>query len=129
MIERDPFRIAVYGAGNRPVLQQVANDDPEPLETQKTVDPVGPGIENPETPRSARHSVSSWAPRRWSSTPPDPFQANLLQGEHSGIQYAGRAVIEANPVDRGVRLRLSTNDPSGRELVVGSRLFALERAA
>ena len=69
--------------------------------------------------RSTRRSRSQSGREQIEQNPgPGPFVGDLVQAQRSGIQYSARSVVRARRSGRGVRLELSTNDPSGRRLIV-----------
>jgi alpha-glucosidase (family GH31 glycosyl hydrolase) len=47
-----------------------------------------------------------------------PFVGDLLSVTDSGVRYAARRVLSSRRIGRGVRLTVSTSDPSGRRLIV-----------
>jgi alpha-glucosidase (family GH31 glycosyl hydrolase) len=118
VIARQPLRIRLEGRSGAPVLSEVQNGLPGPSPLAPTADPVPPGYE-PE------HSGQLYAPLSFLVGKETLTQyhglvwgGNLMSGVRSGVQYAARNVIAASRVGSGVNLLVSTNDPSGRKLVV-----------
>ena len=118
VIMRDPFRLAIERGGGAPALAEVANRLGPALGLPTTIDPISPGLDSQSTrtlyaPLSflvgsenlVQHAGLVWG-------------GNLLSGVRKGIQYSARRVLTAQRVGGGVRLTLSTNDPSGRRLIV-----------
>ena len=50
-----------------------------------------------------------------------PFVGNLMSVQDSGVRYAARRVLGVRRIGRGARLTMSTDDPTGRRLVVTIR--------
>jgi sulfoquinovosidase len=118
VIIRDPFRLEIQQASGAAALSEVPNVSPAPLREPPTVDPVPPGTDNPSTatlyaPLSflvGNETLTQYGGMVWGADP--------MSGERSGMLYAARHVVSATPAGGGVRLALSTNDPSGRRLIV-----------
>lgn len=122
VVTRSPLRIAFRDQRGRTVLAQVENRRPGPLVEPPTVDPEPGGVDLlPETTLYAPLTFSVGQERIEQFPGPGPFVGDLLQAERSGVQYAARAVVAARRAGAGVRLGLSTSDPSGRRLVVTIR--------
>ncbi len=118
VVERSPFRLSFSESAGRPVLREVPNRAPAPLTTPSTADPIAPGLDNPSTP--TLYAPLSFLVGTESLQQYDGgiFGGNLMSGERSGVQYAAKRVLSAERTGRGVRLTLSTTDPSGRTLKV-----------
>ena len=118
VITRDPYHLTIEGPSGDVALSEVANRRPRPLVLRPTLDPRSPGIPNP----AAR---MSYAPLSFlaGSDAIDQYQGglwggNLKSGTAQGTWYSARRVLGARRDGRGVRLVLSTDDPSGRRLIV-----------
>jgi alpha-glucosidase (family GH31 glycosyl hydrolase) len=122
VIARDPVRISFRDGRGRRVLAQVANRRPGPLAEPPTVDPEPAGVDlMPETTLYSPFTFTVGQERIEQFPGPGPFVGDLRQAERSGVQYSARAVVRARRSGAGVRLELSTNDPSGRRLAVTIR--------
>ena len=117
-VERSPFRISFADAAGRRVLAQVPNRRPGPFPTPPLPDPEPIGADLADRPTlyaplaftvgvdgSLQHPSGQWAGAQ-------------LVGTETGVQYAARDVLRAERHADGVRLVVSTSDPSGRRLVV-----------
>jgi alpha-glucosidase (family GH31 glycosyl hydrolase) len=132
VIDRSPFRLAIADGRGETVLRH------------------SPAARRPLTVPGASRSVSGafgpppptlYAPLaflvgslRTTQMPSSIFAGNLASVHEEGVEHAARAVTAARPTtDGGVRLTLSTTDPSGRRLVVtvapGPRRGALRVSA
>lgn len=118
VVEQSPFRLSVTDAAGTTVLREVAHAAEDTIPEPLTHDPLNPGTDNQDTtslysPLSfmvgeeslVQHSNSEWV-------------ANLRSGTRSGTWYAAQDVTNVAHDGDAVVLTLSTNDPSGRELVV-----------
>ncbi len=118
VITRDPFRLAIEQANGAPALSEVRNDSSKPLREAPTIDPVKPGTDNPSTttlyePLSflvGSESLTQYEGSVWGGNP--------MNGLRSGTLYSARRVLSAKRIKNGVRLTLSTSDPSGRRMIV-----------
>jgi hypothetical protein len=131
LIIRNPFRLEIEQGNGRPALSEVPNGLPGPLLEPPTIDPVPPGTDNPSTktlyaPLSflvGSSTLTQYQGLVWGGNP--------MSGLRSGTLYAARRVLSAAPAGRGVRLVVSTSDPSGRRLLVtvaGGARFASRRS-
>jgi alpha-glucosidase (family GH31 glycosyl hydrolase) len=117
VIHRRAFDLRIENARGKPVLREVP-PGAGPLETPPTVDPVAPGLDSRTAPTLyaplsflvGSESIDQYEGGLWGG--------NLNTGLRSGVQYSATAVRRAKRIGRGVRLVLSTNDPTGRVLVV-----------
>ena len=118
VVGRNPFRISFSEARGASVLREVENRNPGSLTTPPTTDPLAPGMDNPSTP--TLYSPLSFLVGTETLQQYDGglFGGNLMSGERSGVQYAAERVMSAKRAGRGMRLTLSTSDPSGRTLQV-----------
>lgn len=100
VIVRNPFRLAFTEGAGHTVLTEVAG-------AQQT---AGGQLYGALGFRVGAAEVSTYTH--------GGFAGNLLSTGESGAQYHAIAVVEASPLGEGVRLILSTDDPSGRKLTV-----------
>ncbi|HKH40665.1 MAG TPA: TIM-barrel domain-containing protein [Solirubrobacterales bacterium] len=118
VIERHPFNLRIQDGKGRRVLREVEGAGAAPLPTPPTIDPIPPGMDNPSAPTlyaPLAFLVGSESIRQYDG---GLWGGNLMSGERSGVQYSAGAVRRAKRVGKGVRLLLSTSDPSGRVLRV-----------
>lgn len=119
VIDRAPYRLRIAPAPGQPAaLSEVAGGSATPAVLPPTQDPVPPGTD-------AQSSGQLYAPLSFLVGNETIQQynglvwgGNLMSGERSGIQYSAQRVLGAVPSGTGVRLSVSTNDPSGRLLTV-----------
>src|SRR5262245_253821 len=117
VIERHPFHLRIEDSRGHRVLREVTGGGAA-LDTPPTIDPVAPGFDSHSAPTLyaplsflvGSESISQYDGGLWGG--------NLMSGERSGVQYSARAVKRVKREGRGVRLIVSTNDPSGRVLFV-----------
>jgi alpha-glucosidase (family GH31 glycosyl hydrolase) len=118
IIDRNPFRLRIVTGSGAPALSEVANREPGPANLPPLLDPVSPGISAPKSdqlyaPLSylvGHESITQYSHGVWAG--------NLESGTRSGVQYSARRVISVRRVGQGVVLTVSTDDPSGRKLLV-----------
>ncbi len=119
-IVRRPFRIAIAGSGGAPALSEVANSSGLPAPILPV--PYPPLFGSRPLPEGSLYApltflVGSATTTQWGGGSLF-FQGNQQNGTLSGVQYSAQAVTAAVPDAGGVRLTLSTDDPSGRQLMV-----------
>ncbi len=127
VVERSPFRVSYSQPGGGKVLSEVPNRSPSPLTQPATNDPQPPGHPSPSTPTlyaPLGFLVGSETLQQYDG---GLWGGNLLSGERSGIQYSARRVLSVKRAGPGVKMSVSTNDPSGRKLEV--RVMPQRRAA
>ena len=117
VIARAPLRIRFEDAAGRTVLEQVAPDatvsverPPVPRAQSGVAGPPPPTLYSPLAFTVGSHSIVQTRSGIW--------EGNLQSVTVGGTQYAARSVVAASRRQDGVRLRVSTSDPSGRRLVV-----------
>ncbi|WP_243057534.1 TIM-barrel domain-containing protein [Nocardioides sp. SR21] len=118
VVEQSPFRLSVTdGAGNT-VLREVAHAAEDTIPEPATTDPVGTGLDNQDT--TTLYSPLSFmvGEEHLEQYPDSEWIANLRSGTRSGTWYSAQDVEEVDHDGDVLVLTLSTNDPSGRELVV-----------
>ncbi len=119
IVTRNPVRVSFRDRRGRVVLAQVGNRRPGALVEPPTVDPEPGGVDLlPEATLYSPFTFTVGREQIEQNPGPGPFVGDLVQAQRSGIQYSARSVVGARRTGRGVRLVLSTNDPSGRRLLV-----------
>ena len=117
VIQTHPFNLRIQDSAGRRVLREARGGAP-PLQTPPTVDPSEPGLDSRTAPTLyaplsflvGSESLTQYEGGFWGG--------NLLSGLRSGVAYSAKAVTHVKREGSGVRLVLSTTDPSGRVLVV-----------
>jgi sulfoquinovosidase len=117
-IARSPFRLQIGPAKGQPALSEVSTAARGPAVLPPTTDPVPPGTNAPLSGQLyaplaflvGSESITQYSGGVWGG--------NLMSGERSGTQYAARRVTAAKRHGAGVRLTVSTTDPTGRVLHV-----------
>jgi alpha-glucosidase len=137
VITRAPFGIAFEDAAGRTVLvEKAAPASPLPVVVppvpQAVAPPLpaglAPPLPQPITTSSnfgGASSPTSYAPLSFLVGAEQPvvepsgeWEGDLASVLRSGIEYSAQKVISAEQAGAGVRLLVTTNDPSGRELIV-----------
>jgi hypothetical protein len=114
----NPFRIVVRAPRGADALAEVPNLHPRPLVVPPTVDPIPPGRDNPSTPTLyaplsflvGTETVHQYPGSVWGGDP--------MSGGRSGTLYSATRAVSWRRVAGGVRVVVSTDDPTGRRLVV-----------
>jgi len=113
VITRAPFGIAFTNAEGQTVLSEAASSG------SLTLPPAPPGLAGEPT------GPALYAPLSFlvGSDQPSTFVADQDEGdlrtvEEAGTEYSAQEVVGASAEGEGVRLTVSTNDPSGRQLNV-----------
>lgn len=117
VIRKHPFNLRIEDSSGRRVLREVAAGA-SALTTPLTIDPAPPGFDSRTAP--TLYAPLSFLVGSESIVQNDGgfWGGNLSSGKRSGVQYSARAVKRVRRAGNGVRLTLSTDDPSGRRLVV-----------
>ncbi len=118
VITRSPVRIAIEQCGGQAALSEVANRLPRPQVLAPTVDPISPGVDNPSTPTLYSPLSFTVGHEQFQQYEGSIWGGNPQSGSLSGIRYSARRVLSTSRQGSGVRLVVSTNDPSGRRLIV-----------
>ncbi len=117
VIDRTPLRITYTDGDGRPVLSGLRGKD-----AAKTTVPGLPrsqfGVAGPAPPTLYRPFAFLVGTHSITQIPAQQWQGNLSTVTEAGTEYAAVAVESARRAGKGVQLRLSTSDPSGRELIV-----------
>lgn len=120
-VERSPFQIAFTGPAGETVLSEVANGYPMPL-TRSAIDPApepaGSTLYAPLSFLVGSDESQTYTTSRFAGSERGQYSGDLESVEESGVEYSAREVIAAEPDGAGVRMTVSTNDPSGRTLQV-----------
>ncbi len=120
IITRSPFRLSIQRASGQAALAEVPNTSPLPALQPPSVypTPIG-GAPEPGSPLYAPLSflVGTAITTQWGGGSLF-FQGNEQAGLVTGIQYSARDVLSAQPDGAGVSLTISTDDPTGRKLLV-----------
>jgi len=119
IVQREPARISFRDRRGRVVLAQALNRGAGALAEPPTVDPEPGGVDLlPESTLYGAFTFTVGSERIEQDPGPGPLVGDLVQAQRSGIQYSARSVLRARRSRAGVRLVLSTTDPSGRRLIV-----------
>jgi hypothetical protein len=116
VITRSPFRITFFDRRGHVVLQEASPSSapfPVPPATQNefgTVTPPPPVLYSPLSFLVGQQSVVQEPAGQWEGT--------LHSVTEGGIEYSAQRVVEVHPRGHGVDLTLSTDDPTGRRLLV-----------
>ena len=116
VIDRSPFRLTIRNQRGRSVLGEVSGRGAKTLNVPTAVRNVS-GLGGPlAPPRGALYAPLTFlvGAQEVSQTPASIFAGNLAAVKEGGVEYAARAVTSVRRVPGGVRLVLSTSDPSGR---------------
>jgi alpha-glucosidase (family GH31 glycosyl hydrolase) len=116
VVSRAPFGVSFVDASGRTVLQ----------ETPATSIPaVAPPTPQAEFGALGMPPPALYAPLGFlvgsqsiSQTPGGQWEGTLSSVTETGVAYSAQAVLDAQPAGDGVRLTLSTSDPTGRRLIV-----------
>lgn len=127
VVERSPFRLTVTDRAGHTVLSEVAHPETDTVVEPVTTDPLPPGVDNQDTTTLYAPLSFLVGTETLVQQPADEWIANLMSGSRSGTWYSAQDVEQVEQVGDDVRLTLSTNDPSGRQLVV--RIGALGTGA
>jgi alpha-glucosidase (family GH31 glycosyl hydrolase) len=117
-IARRPLRLHFRDSRGRTVLSQVANNRPAPFFVPPAPRPVPLGSEPPRAPTLYSPLTFTVGTQTNVQYPAGQYVGNQLAGTESGIQYSAREVVGVERSGSGVRLDVSTSDPSGRRLIV-----------
>ncbi len=115
VITRAPFGIAFRNASGQTVLSEVAAPESGPLSLPATLpgnpgEPAGPALYAPLSFLVGSDRPSTFAAYQ--------DEGDLSSVEEAGTEYSAREVVGASAEGEGVKLTVSTDDPSGRQLIV-----------
>jgi len=118
-IVRRPFSLVFRRRGHgAPVLSEVANTGQSPLVVPPTPSPTPIGQDRETRPTLYAPLVFTVGAARDFQYPGAQWNGNELSGTEAGTQYSAREVTSVQRSGAGVRLVVSTSDPSGRVLSV-----------
>lgn len=120
VIHRHPFQIQFLTPSGTPALSEVPNTGPAPSLQLPYPYPTplgGAALKGSPVYSPLSYLVGTASTTQWGGGTLF-FQGNQATGLIGGLQYSARDVLDATPDGNGVVLRVSTNDPSGRILVV-----------
>jgi sulfoquinovosidase len=117
-VTRQPFRLEFADAAGRPVLAQVENSGQQPLVVPPSPSPIPLGNDTQTRPTLYAPLTFTVGQARDFQYPGSQWNGNELSGTEAGVQFSARDVVDAQPSGDGVKLTVSTSDPSGRELAV-----------
>jgi sulfoquinovosidase len=116
VISRAPFGLSFVDSSGRTVLREVAT---------ATAPAVVPATTQAEFAVVSQPPPVLYAPlgflvgsQSTSQTPGGQWEGTLSSVTEAGVAYSAQTVLGAQPSGDGVRLTVSTNDPSGRQLIV-----------
>src|SRR4051812_6574293 len=118
VIDRHPFRLRIADGAGRTVLAQVPNSGQSPLVVAPTPHPIPLGNDTQARPALYAPLTFTVGAARDFQYPGSQWNGNELSGTEAGVVYSARDVIAATRAGRGVRLTVSTSDPTGRRLEV-----------
>jgi len=117
VITRSPYALSISDTAGRRVLGEVPNPGPAPQ--------VVPPLAQSALPADNLSAPTLYAPLSFLvgatssvASPAGQFEGNLLTEAQTGVQYSAQNVLSATPQGGGLALILSTDDPSGRRLLV-----------
>jgi alpha-glucosidase (family GH31 glycosyl hydrolase) len=114
VIARSPFRISFTNASDETVLSEVPSQG-----AGFTLPPGVPGMPSEPTGPALYAPLSFLVGQDQPTTyTAEQDEGDLLSDEESGTEYSAREVLAVTPAGEGVQLTLSTDDPSGRQLIV-----------
>jgi alpha-glucosidase len=116
-ISRNPFRLVVRNRAGRAVLSEVPNTSHSAVPyVSEAPSPLG---------STTGQTAPLYAPLAFTigaatevAYPGSPWAGNLLVGAVAGVQYSAQRVARVSRVHHGVRLRVTTDDPTGTALAV-----------
>ena len=118
IIVRDPFRMEFVDAAGAGVLSEVANARSGPRLLRPTVDPRPPGVDRQSSGLLLAPLAFLVGRESFAQYPGLVWGGDLFSGLQFGVQYSARRVTDVRVMGAGVRLTVSTDDPSKRTLVV-----------
>lgn len=118
IVTRSPFHLQIADGEGRVALEQVSNTRPAPSPVVPTIEPVPLGQDRERRPTLYAPLVFTVGQSRYLQYPASQWEGNQLAGTEAGVQHAARDVVSATPDGAGVRLVVSTSDPTGRRLIV-----------
>ncbi len=117
-IVRRPFRLRIEQRNGQGAVAEVTNHRPRPLRIGSVEDPFGTGLDNQVTRTLYAPLTFLVGVEKLTQYQGGLWGGDLMSGTRFGVEYSARRVLTLRRVPGGVRLVLSTNDPTGRRLVV-----------
>ena len=118
VIGRTPFRLQITDGAGRTVLQEVANAGQPPFPVAPAPDPAPLGLDTQRRPALYAPLAFTVGTARSAQYPAAQWEGTMLAGTEAGVTYSARDVVQAASDGDGVRLVVSTDDPTGRHLIV-----------
>ena len=118
VITRSPFRMTFTDGAGRTVLGEVANTGQAPFPVAPAPSPVPLGQDALRRPALYAPLGFTVGGRVNVQAPAGQYVGNLVTGTEAGVTYSARDVVAADPEGDGVKLTVSTSDPTGRRLLV-----------
>src|SRR5947209_11618951 len=118
VVTRHPFRLQVTDGGGRTILAEVANTGQPPFPVAPTPDPIPLGQDTQHRPALYAPLVFTVGDARHVQYPAEQWEGDELSGSEAGVTYSARDVQGATATGDGVRLTVTTDDPTGRHLIV-----------
>ncbi len=123
IIQRSPFRITFMGADGAPVLSELANTSADSMPLARSVidpasEPTGPTVYSPLSFLVGSEQPTTFSTVTYAGRTSGQYSGDLKSVAESGTEYSAREVLAATESGPGVRMTLSTNDPSGETLTV-----------
>ncbi len=116
MVNRIPFGLRFLDSGGHTVLGETASSAlPFPVAATPqlefgTISPAAPVLYAPLSFLVGTQSVGQEPAGEW--------EGDLTSVTEGGVEYSAQSVLSAQALGNGVKLTVSTNDPTGRQLVV-----------
>lgn len=121
LIERSPFRLSFTGGEGQTALAEVEGATELPLERSAidpASEPAGETLYAPLTFLVGSASEQTYTTAPYAGRIRGQYTGDLESVEEAGVEYSAREVLAAEADGEGVRLLVSTDDPSGRTLTV-----------
>ncbi len=123
IVDRNPFKVVYTGAGGEAVLSQTENVSGSTLPLTRSAiqpasEPTGPTSYSPLSFLVGSDQPETYTTGRYAGHITGEYSGDLASATETGTEYSARDVIAAEQSGEGVKMTLSTNDPSGRELLV-----------
>jgi len=129
VVTRNPYRLQIKQGDGADALFEVSGRAPRRLVLPAIEDPIGTGLDNPATPTLYAPLSFLVGSETLQQYPGGLFGGNLMRGTRSGVIYRAQRVLHVTRWRGGVRLVISTTDPSGRRLLVTVRPIASRAVA
>ncbi|MFL5845169.1 MAG: hypothetical protein ACJ762_10785, partial [Solirubrobacteraceae bacterium] len=117
-VTRNPFGIAFADRRGRTLLAETPAAGQGVLPVVPVPDPIPLGQDTQKRPTLYAPLQFVVGASRDVQHPAEQWEGNELSGTEAGVMFSAVAVTDAKPADGGVKLTVSTTDPSGRHLIV-----------